>query len=77
MKTLKWLWWAALIIICIQAVNAVFEAANGAHSFDADSFVGMVLLFAVISGILFVLWTMGRVKEALARKMSNLKSSRQ
>lgn len=67
MKTLKWLWWVSLITICFRAIGAVIGAGNGDHSFDFESFVGMVFVFAIISGILIVFWTMGRVKEKITR----------
>lgn len=77
MKTLKWFWWAALIAICFKAINAVIGAANGTYSFDAESFVGMVSVFALISGVLIVFWIMGRAKEALSGKTAKRKDSEQ
>lgn len=70
MKTLKWLWWVALVIIGFQALRAVVGAYNGVYSFDAESFVGMVLTFALLSVVLFVFWIIGRAKEKITGKLA-------
>ena len=70
MKTLKLLWWVALLTIGFKALRAVFGAYNGEYLFDAESFAGMVLTFAFLSVVLFVFWIMGRAKEKITGKIS-------
>ena len=77
MKTLKWLWWAALLIICYQAIFAVIGVAKGAYSFNAESFVGMVLTFAILSVVLFTFWIISRAKEKVTGKRGERKISDQ
>lgn len=68
MKTLKWLWLTSLAIILFKVVNAVIGAANGTHSFDAESLVGMVLVFALISVALIFFWIIRSAKEKIIGK---------
>lgn len=71
MKTLKWLWLTSLAIILFQVFNAVIGAANGTHNFDAESLVGMVLLFALISVALVFFWIFRSAKEKITGKKTS------
>jgi len=68
MKTLKWLWLAALLTIGFKLFNLVIASPNGYSADDMSSFVGLVFAFALISAVLILLWIIGRAKIVLAGK---------
>lgn len=69
MKTLKWLWIVSLLIVGFKAYGFVMRAYNsdfsGNYSGDMESFVGMVLIFAVLSVVIAFLWIVNRAKSAV------------
>lgn len=73
MKTLKWLWVAALLAICFKLYNLVMNGPRGSNPDDMQSFVGMVLTFALLSAILIVMSALGRAKMALAARFEKTK----
>ena len=75
MKTLKWLWIAALLTIGFKLYNLVMAGPRGSNLDDMQSFVGMVLTFALLSAVLIVLWATGRAKAALARRIERAKGT--
>lgn len=68
MKTLKWLWVAALLTIGFKLYNLVVVGPSGSNPDDMQSFVGMVLTFVLLSAVLIMFWAAGRAKAALARR---------
>ncbi len=60
MKTVKWLWWVALLLVLWKLFAFVMVAWNGDFSGDyaedIESFVGIVLVFALLSAIRFFVW---------------------
>ena len=73
MKTLKWLWVAALLAIGFKLYNLVMNGPRGSNPDDMQSFVGMVLTFALLSAILIVMWALGRAKMAIAARSEKTK----
>tara|TARA_R110000787_G_scaffold136117_2_gene248540 strand:- start:853 stop:1089 length:237 start_codon:yes stop_codon:yes gene_type:complete len=78
MKTLKWFWLIALITIGFKLFNFVMADPSGYTRNQMQAFVGMVVVFALITGIIIVAWVVRRAKAALSgkfvrgRKASNL-----
>jgi hypothetical protein len=68
MKTLKWLWLAALLTIGFKMYNILSAGPNASDPSDMESFVGMIFAFALISAALIVLWIIGRTKEGFSRR---------
>lgn len=71
MKTLKWFWIAALLAIGFKFYNLVSSGPDGYGPQEMESFVGMVLTFALLSAIWVVLWVIGRARKAVASKLAN------
>lgn len=68
MKTLKWLWVAALLTIGFKLYSLVAAGPSGSKPDDMQSFVGMVLTFVLLSAALVMFWAAGRAKAVLARR---------
>jgi len=77
MKTLKWLWVAALLTIGFKLYGLLSAGPNGYGSNDMESFVGMVFAFALISVVLIVVWIIGRTKKTFSSKLSKNSNSEQ
>ena len=73
MKTLNWHWVAALLTIGFKLYNLVMAGPRGSDPDDMQSFVGMVLTFALLSAILIVMWAFGRAKIAIAARSDRTK----
>ena len=73
MKTHKWLWIAALLTMGFKLYNVVVAEPRGSNPDDMQSFVGMVLAFALLSAVLIVLWIIGRAKADLAGRIEREK----
>lgn len=73
MKTLKWLWLAALLTIGFKMYNILSAGPNASNPNDMESFVGMVFAFVLISAAWIVLWIIGRTKEAVSRRVARKK----
>ena len=71
MKTLKWLWLAALLTIGFKLYNMLFAGPNGYNPNDMESFVGMIFAFALISVALIFFWIVGRAKDRFSGKATS------
>ena len=77
MKTLKWLWIAALLSIGFKLYKLLSAGPAGYGPKEMDSFVGMVLTFGFLSVVLGVMWIMRRAKSAVSNKMAEQKMKRE
>ena len=73
MKVLKWLWVVALLSIGFKLYSLVSAGPAGYGPKEMDAFVGMVLIFALLSVVLSVLWIIGRARNAVSNKMAERK----
>ncbi len=71
MKTLKWLWIAALLTIGFKFYGLISSGPNSYEPKEMESFVGMVLTFALLSAIWLVLSVIGRAKQAVASRLAD------
>jgi hypothetical protein len=71
MKTLKWLWLAALLTIGFKMYNILSAGPNASNPSDMESFVGMIFAFALISVALIFLWIVGRAKDKFSGKATS------
>ncbi|MCV2877647.1 hypothetical protein OE699_02175 [Sedimentimonas flavescens] len=70
MKTLKWFWLIALVTIGFKLYNLVMAGPGGYAPDQMQAFVGMVMVFAVISCIIIVAWVVRRAKTVLSEKLA-------
>ena len=75
MKTLKWLWLAALLTIGFKLYNLMYARSNGYNPSEMDSFIGMIFVFILLSVALVAGWVIGRAKTKIAEEISKRKSS--
>lgn len=71
MKTIKWLWIAALLAIGFKFYGLISSGPNGYGASEMESFVGMLLVFALLSAIWLVLLVVGRARKAVANKLAD------
>lgn len=69
MKTLKWFWLIALVTIGFKLYNLVMAGPGGYAPDQMQAFVGMVMVFALISCIIIVAWVVRRAKTVLSGKL--------
>lgn len=70
MKTLKWFWLIALVTIGFKLYNLVIAGPGGYAPDQMQAFVGMVIVFALITCIIIVAWIARRAKTALSGKFA-------
>jgi hypothetical protein len=73
MKTLKWLWLAALLTIGFKTYSMLSAGPNGYNPSDMESFVGIIFAFALISVALIFFWIVGRAKDKFSGKSTSKK----
>lgn len=71
MKTLKWIWFIVFLTLAFKAYG-LFQRAytsdfSGSYPQDIESFVGMALILALVTGAIVALWVMGKAKSALSK----------
>lgn len=71
MKTIKWLWIAALLAIGFKFYGLISSGPDGYGANEMEAFVGMVLTFALLSAVWLVLWAIGRAKQAVASRLAD------
>ena len=61
MNTLKWLWGVLLLIIGFKVYGLVASPDN--MSSNMNSLIGMIFIFAILSGVIIVSWIIGMAKR--------------
>ena len=70
MKTLKWFWVIAMVTIAFKLYNLVIAGPAGYTPEQMQAFVGMVMVFTLITCIIIVAWVFRRAKTALYEKLA-------
>lgn len=64
MKTVKWLWFAALLAIGFKLYGLI---TSDYTSSDMESFISMLMAFGLLTAVWVVLWVFGRIKGAVSK----------
>lgn len=70
MKTIKWLWVAALVTIGFRFYGAVSSAPNGTGAAEAEALVGLILAFVLLSAVWLGMWILGLLRNAVVSKLA-------
>ncbi|TLP44917.1 hypothetical protein FDK21_14230 [Cohaesibacter sp. CAU 1516] len=70
MKALKWFWLIALITIGFKLYNLALAGPGGYASDQMQAFVGMVMVFALITCIIIMAWVVRLAKTACSEKLA-------
>lgn len=71
MKVLKWIWFLVFVTLAFKGYG-FFQRAytsdfSGSYSNDIQSFVGMAVIFVIVTVAIIVVWIAQKAKSALSK----------